>query len=69
MQFGHGGNYKCVKHATCNISVTELHDTLKNSILSAQQNAIFSFEGVTGLGFGELAAHHKAQFVEENEEE
>ncbi|GJQ66087.1 hypothetical protein Trydic_g5768 [Trypoxylus dichotomus] len=43
---------------------SELHEALKNIIVSAQQDAMFSFQDVTALQFEELAEPHKAQFVE-----
>ncbi|GJQ79376.1 hypothetical protein Trydic_g16235 [Trypoxylus dichotomus] len=48
---------------------SELHDALKNIIVFAQQDAIFSFQDVTALEFEELAEPHEAQFVEETVED
>ncbi|GJQ70154.1 hypothetical protein Trydic_g22617 [Trypoxylus dichotomus] len=48
---------------------SELHDTLKNIIISAQQDAMFSIQDVTAFGFEELAEPQEAQFVEETAED
>lgn len=46
-----------------------MHDALKNIIVSAQQDAMFSFQDVTGLKFEELTEPHEAQFAEETAED
>ncbi|GJQ70578.1 hypothetical protein Trydic_g22977 [Trypoxylus dichotomus] len=48
---------------------SEVHDALKNIIVSAQQDAMFSFHDVTALEFEELAEPHEAQFMEETAED
>ncbi|GJQ71993.1 hypothetical protein Trydic_g3097 [Trypoxylus dichotomus] len=48
---------------------SELHDALRNIIISAQQDAMFSFQDVTALEFEELSEPHEAQFVEETAED
>ncbi|GJQ72995.1 hypothetical protein Trydic_g1632 [Trypoxylus dichotomus] len=48
---------------------SELHGALKNIIISAQQDAMLSFQDVTALEFEELAEPHEAQFVEEPAED
>ncbi|GJQ81543.1 hypothetical protein Trydic_g4904 [Trypoxylus dichotomus] len=48
---------------------SELRDALKNIIVSAQRDAMFSFQDLTALESEELAEPHEAQFVVETAED